>query len=373
MTAPWLDLDDYDRHAERYERGPEPTPPVDDHRQVLLLAVVAGHRRASDGATFILDAPDSPPPIWGTGEQIVWAKGEALIVAGPDGVGKTTLAQQVARARCGIGDTTVLGHPIEATGSKVLYIAADRPAQAQRSMGRMFTEADRDQLAERLVVWRGPLPHDLAKAPDFLAVIADHYGADTVVLDSLKDMAMDLSKDETGSRLNQSIQLALAEGVEVLALHHQRKAQSGAGAPRALSDVYGSRWITAGAGSVVMLWGEPGDSIVDLYHLKQPLEDVGPLKVVHDHHAGRSELVDHVDVWTIVQRSYNGITAAMVAIALYGKPDPSRNEIEKARRQLERLVRTGSVHRKDGVRGGQGADRTPTEYYPVTTCFEEAA
>ncbi len=90
-------------------------------------------------------------------------------------------------------------------------------------MARMFGEAHREVLAERLVVWRGPLPYDLAKAPDFLAMLASLYGADTVVLDSLKDVAMDLSKDETGSRLNQSIQTALAEGIEILGLHHQRK------------------------------------------------------------------------------------------------------------------------------------------------------
>lgn len=342
---------------------------VDDHRQVLLLAV--NPKRADDGARFILDAPDSPPPIWGSGEQIAWAKGEALLLCGPDGVGKTTLAQQIVRARLGIGDPTLLGLTIEPSARRVLYVAADRPSQAQRSMARMFSEADRATLSERLVVWRGPLPHDLAKAPDFLAVIAELYDADTVVLDSLKDAAMDLSKDETGSRLNQSIQTALAEGIEVLGLHHQRKAQAGAGAPRALADVYGSRWLTAGAGSVLMLWGEPGDSVVELRHLKQPLEDIGPLQIHHDHHAGVSQVLDHVSVYEVVQRATNGATAGAVAITFYGKPDPGKNEIEKVRRQLERLVREGQLHRREPVKGGRGGS-DPATYYPVLHAVVEA-
>ena len=43
---------------------------------------------------------------------------------------------------------------------------------------------------------------------------------------------------------------------EIIELHHDRKAQQGnEGRERSISDVYGSRWITAGAGSVILLVG----------------------------------------------------------------------------------------------------------------------
>jgi hypothetical protein len=37
-------------------------------------------------------------------------------------------------------------------------------------------------------------------------------------------------------------------------------------------------WLTSGAGSVILLNGQPGDPIVSLHHLKQPAAAVGPLQ-----------------------------------------------------------------------------------------------
>jgi len=82
------------------------------------------------------------------------------------------------------------------------------------------------------VAW--PLPFDLAGEPAALLAMAKHYGADVVVLDSLKDVAADLSREETGQGLNRAFQGCVADEVDVLALHHQRKAQNGAGKPNRL-------------------------------------------------------------------------------------------------------------------------------------------
>ena len=310
----------------------------------------------------VLETPEAVDSIWGNGHQSIWPTGEPLILCGPEGVGKTTLAQQVTMKLAGIdGEALLLGFSVQGP-RRVLYLACDRPAQAMRSFARMVSEKDRAALDEYLVLWRGPLPFDLASEPGALLALARRAGCDAVILDSVKDVAADLSREETGLGLNRAFQTCCAEGVDVLALHHQRKAQAGAGKPNKLADVYGSRWLTAGAGSVVMLWGEAGDPVVDFTHLKQPDEPVGPFQIVHDHLAGTSSVVEHVDAYTIVMRSANGVTAQDVAKAIYG--DDGRNAKEKAKRQLDRLYGENKVHREDGTRGGPGGSGS-ARYYPV--------
>jgi replicative DNA helicase len=145
------------------------------------------------GGEFVLDQPAAIPALWGTGDRVVWARGEALMIVGPAGVGKTTLAQQVVLARVGL-TRQVLDLPVEPTSSRVLYLACDRPPQIARSLARMCRPADREQLDERLVVWKGPPPRDLAKHPTVLLDMAQAAGADTVVVDSLKDVALKITE-----------------------------------------------------------------------------------------------------------------------------------------------------------------------------------
>lgn len=339
------------------ERSPSESAAAPSYEVLLELN---GHRgRPGDS---VLDAPETVESRWGTGHQCLWPKGEPFMIVGPDGVGKTTVAQQLALALAEVLPPTFLGFDVE-PAQRVLYLACDRPAQADRSMRRMAGEDARAQLRERLVIWRGPLPFDVATEPPVLLAMARYFGCDVVIPDSLKDIAADLSREETGFGLNRAFQICVAEGVDVAALHHQRKQQNGAGKPNKLSDVYGSRWLTAGCGSVVMLWGEAGDPVVGVTHLKQPDEVVGPFQVVHDQVVGRTTVCDHLDAYTLVMRSTNGITAAEVAAALFG--DVERNGQEKARRQLNRLVADERIHRQEGARGGPTGSE-PTRYYPLS-------
>ncbi|HET6873451.1 MAG TPA: AAA family ATPase, partial [Acidimicrobiales bacterium] len=335
------------------QAGPPASADQNEAADLLRARILLRGRSVADGASFILDAPTEVPTVWGAGGQVWWAKGEELIICGPPGVGKTTIAQQAVLARIGLRDE-LLGLPVEPEEHKVLYIAADRPAQAQRSFARMVTEADRQVVADKLVVWRGPLPFDLAKEPRGLLILAEEMGAGTVVIDSLKDVALDLSSDETGSRLNNSVQIALAEGVEVVALHHQRKSQQGGGKPKSLADLYGSVWIGAGAGSVMLVWGEPGDPLVEVSHLKQPNEEVGPHKVAHDHARGVSTIEAPMDLVEWIRCQPEGTTAMDAAMRLFETGGPSRPQVAKARRRLDALVDDGRLERLPGRRGGQG-------------------
>lgn len=312
--------------------------------------------RTTTGGSFVLDTPAVAPAVWGEGTEVAWAQGEALMLCGPAGVGKTTLAVQLVAARLGIGKPEILGLPISAGQGKTLYLAMDRPPQISRAMGRLFTEADRHALDERLVVWKGPPPYDLAKHPEVLLRMCELAGADTVIVDSLKDGVLKLSDDESGGGYNKARQRALAAGVEVLELHHQRKAGGENKKPTKLDDVYGSTWITAGAGSVLLLWGEAGDPVIELMHLKQPSEPLGPWMVTHDHSRGVSEVRHQADLLTMVRYQGSvGLNVSLAARELFMTDKPSPSQVEKARRKLNSLVASGHLIMVEGGRSSVGS------------------
>jgi hypothetical protein len=247
----------------------------------------------------------------------------------------------------------------------VLYLAMDRPQQAARSMQRLMRPEWRDVIHDKMTVWQGPPPEDFAASSTILVEMCRAANADTVVVDSVKDAAVGISKDEIGAGYNRARQAAIAAGVEVAELHHQRKTGDGGGKPKTLADVYGSVWVPGGAGSVVLLWGDAGDPVVELHHLKQPRNDVGPLDVIHDHHAGTSR-VDHGDttrdpVYLAARAGVSGLTAKSAAVALYETHSPSRKDVEKARRKLDSLVCNGVLVKRNGARGGNDPD--PSAYF----------
>jgi replicative DNA helicase len=311
-----------------------------------------GRDRATGGGAFAFDEPADVPAVWGDGHAVAWAAGEPLMLVGPDGVGKTAVQQQLLLARLGLRDN-LLGQPVAPATRPILYVAADRPRQAARSLRRMVTEDERAQLDERLLVWRGPLPFDPSAEPDKLARFARSFGAGDLFVDALKDIALDLTKDEAASRVARAFQEVIAEGIELCISHHQRKEISGATKstkPTRLADVYGSRWLTAGMGSVILLWAEAGDPVVELAHLKQPAEDIGPLRILHDHVRGYSTVYHAVDLEQLADE-YGGVTAQRAATLLYATEKPTANQVEKARRRLDALVAKGDVYR-DVTTGG---------------------
>lgn len=363
---------DADQLRERPSRGHGSRADVesdeDAERDALssILAVV-GERRCVTGGSFALDAATEVASVWGEGDDVLWAAGEPTLIAGPTGIGKTTLEQHIILARVGLrGD--VLGYPVVASDKRVLYIAADRPPQAARSLRRMVSEQDRKLLDERVRVWRGPLPYSLGQRPEVLLMLAEQAGADMVLIDSLKDVGGgQLSKEEIGTNVNSAFQLATAEGVDVSALHHVKKPQAGEGAPKRIDSVFGSTMITAGAGSVILLWGEPGDPVIELLHRKQPMNEVGPLTIEHDAHAGRLEIsTDTVTPISLLARAPRGLTAQELAVLWFKKPAPNRLEVAKAYRRLESLANAQPPRamRDPGARGGEHGGKA-NRYFAV--------
>ena len=297
--------------------------------------------RMVPGGSFILDAPDVVETLWGSDDRVIWPDGEGLMLTGTQGVGKTTLAQQLVLSLLGVLDRSVLGLPVLHEGCRVLYLAMDRPNQIRRAFRRQCRDEHRNVLDENLVIWKGPPPADLAKHTELLTELADRAQADIVVVDSLKDAAVGLSEDEVGSGWNRAAQGLLATGRNLLVLHHRKKQAKNA--KTSLDDIYGSTWLTSGMGSVVLLDGNPGDPLVEFRHLKFPVSEVGPMKVHHDQATGLMTVAEQVDLVAVAQVEEK-ITVKHAAELLFGST--SANDVEKARRQLERLATAGKLVKK---------------------------
>jgi replicative DNA helicase len=325
---------------------------------------VWGGRRPVTAIVY-LSENDNATALWGSGEEVLWAEGEALMIAGGMGLGKTTLAGQVIRAQLGLPPTDVLGLPVAQATGPILYLAMDRPRQIRRSMLRQFDpETEAEQLAS-LLIRIGPPIADLAVRPTLLVEMAQDCGAAIVYVDSLKDAAIGLSDDKVGAAYNRARQHLLADGRQICELHHNRKSVAGGGKDSSVtvSDVYGSTWLTSGAGSVIMLTGEPGDPIIDFRHIKQPLNEVGPWRLLNNPDAGYMAVDHNVDLLDLVAfQGADGLTAKGAAIALFETEKPRRADVQKARRRLDKLTNQGLLDRHDGGRGG-GAHRDESVWF----------
>ncbi len=348
----------------------------------LIGAVQGSHAdrtRMVDGVTWLQGVDSSGRALWGTPDRPAWVRGESLMITGPPGIGKTTLAHQLVCRLLGICDDPLLGMPVVPTDRNLLALSMDRPDQAAASLRRMVNPTDEATAAglRRLRVLRGPPPKDLARHPDMLAALAREADAGIVLVDSLKDAAIGLTDDEVGAGWNRAAQGLLASGCELIVLHHQRKGAGGT-KPKSLEDLYGSTWIAAGAGSVLLLWGEPGGPHVQLTHLKQPAEPVGPLRLVHDHLAGTTSLAadgggtsSGPDALRALQDAPRGLDAHELAARSAGGGELTDAQLKRARRQLGELEKSGKAHRQSGGRGGGSGGAAPDRWFAIVDRGEE--
>ena len=272
--------------------------------------------RHVQGGDFIFDENDAVATVWGTGDDILWASQEGLMIAGGVGAGKSTIVQQLVLHGIGVRPGPFLGFDVFFPDGVVGYVAADRPPQIRRSMRRMVTEADRYVLDARVDFWRGPLPFDLSTAQvGELADWVEQRGWAVIVIDSLKDVTGGMSADEDGAAINRQFQELLVRGIQLVVNHHDRKGESRV---KVLDDVYGSRWLTAGFGSVLYVQGEAGADEVRLVHLKQPVAKVPDLDLRHDKTTGTTTVVGMAQIRK-VRKPGQGKAEALAAVKAKGR------------------------------------------------------
>lgn len=322
--------------------------------------------QALDGVAFLESGIDTDP-LWGVGSQALMAPGQGSMVFGTDGAGKSTIMQQFTLARTGLGDDEVLGFPVAQSDQPILYLALDRPEQIRRSIARMVDLTDaavRDRLKRKVIVWRGALPYHCDLDPKAFADWAMQIGGDDlglVIADSVKDMVSSCTEDSAGMGFNDTVQHITSRGVEFACCHHNRKPNAANTRPRKLADVYGSRWLTAGLGSVLNIW-KLDDRRRELTQLKTPYGNpVDPVEYADDYRRGVSNTTDRwtdVLVTAFVAAGEKGLTDAE-AVAEAFKVGPKDESYHACRKRITRLLQrwtadAGTAYeRAETVRNGK--------------------
>ncbi len=284
------------------------------------------------GGAFVHGAQGKVPALWGhDGDQVLWSPNEGLMITSPTGVGKTTLAGLLVEARTGFSDN-VIGLPVKAGNRRTLYLAMDRPAQIARALHRQMSRHPQADVDERMAVWQGPPPGVFADDHQLLLKMARAADADTVVVDSLKDAVIALRDDVVAGAWNRNVQECNTAGVEVLILHHQRKTAGGADSPKpkAISDVYGSHFYTAGLGSVLLLWR--AGTKLEVTQLKGPSGLCDAIELVTDNIAGT--LVAPPSRDAKLRYFSQPHTVKEYARWLVGRDEVTPREVESARREV---------------------------------------
>lgn len=110
---------------------------------------------------------------------------------------------------------------------------------------------------------------------------------------------------------------------------------------------------------MLLLNGNPGDPVVHMHHVKQPVGELGPWSLLHDQESGAVTIHGQVDIEAVAAR-IGGITVKGAARLLFEVDNPDRNQIEKARRKLTALVRNGRLY------ATEPGKPSPTTYVAAT-------
>jgi hypothetical protein len=191
---------------ENYCRAREQYGPPTDHdaREYREAGELEERRyQFTSGGSFILDTDPTPLALWGEDDPVLWADGEAWIIAAPPRRRQNHHCSAVGARPLQVREVPDVARIPNRARPAAGPLPRYGPAETSRAI--IPPHAWRDELDQRLLVWQGPPPHDLARYRSLLLRLCEQADADTVIVDSLKDAAIGLS-DDVGAAYNRARQ-----------------------------------------------------------------------------------------------------------------------------------------------------------------------
>lgn len=199
-----------------------------------------------------------------------------FLLTGPSGIGKTTVSLDVASSMA-LGSDALDRHTAPARiGFFSLEMSLPELKHFLMLQKSAYTQEELETLEDRLkfVPLGEPLSLNRKDERELINDFISDYKLDGIVIDSLgSSTEEDLSDESIKKLMNWNDTLRSKRGVWTWFIHHHRKATSDNKKPNALSDVYGSMFITRNATSVVALWDSPLPNTLEVRPLKVRLAE----------------------------------------------------------------------------------------------------
>lgn len=240
------------------------TDRTDKVKQYNNLVARARHKYPLEGAASSKLLLRSASDILNDPVEVEWQiegllqRSGLMILAGEPGVGKSQLSMQILMAM-GRGLSSYLGFPI-LTGRKGLFVSLEMPTVELKSLFRTMLRSvpaeEREQLDSNLywidrgesMNFRDPIVRSMIEK------IIEDNSVELIVIDSLSKMGIQKMQDE--ERIIEMMEwfdrVRQRHNCSFWIIHHNRKSTSDRKAD-SQDDVYGSRFITAGATTVVTM------------------------------------------------------------------------------------------------------------------------
>lgn len=208
-----------------------------------------------------------------------------FFITGRSGVGKTHFTFQMA-AHMALGKP-YLGFEFEKP-TKICIIEQEiSPEEFKEEMLKImnqFSEEERQVILKNIHTVPTGYAVNLRypRVQDNIVRRIEEFQPELVFWDSFQvSMGGDILNPES---LNSSFdflkrRLAAQYGVSNWFIHHNRKSQVGNKKPRELDDLFGGQAISAVATTVIGLWQEPGDDVIEMYGIKTRYKDLKSFKV----------------------------------------------------------------------------------------------